>query len=68
VSIKVLYSTKSGVRDAGQPGKTDEVWFDSLDDAKSAPFPDGCISARIQLDHGYWFRSDKFEWEFYKEP
>jgi hypothetical protein len=66
MSIRVLYSTEGFPnKNGGQPGTGRERSFASLDAAKRAPFPDGCVFAYIPLDQGSWvYHSAKFGWEF----
>ena len=68
VSIRVLYSTESRFdRNANPPGKGYECSFSSLDEAKSAPFPNGCTLAYIPLDDdSSWTYKAPFKWELHE--
>ena len=57
MSARVEYNAGSDVRNAGQPSKSIERWFGSLEAAKSEPFPDGCKSAVITSEEGNWLGS-----------
>jgi hypothetical protein len=50
------------------PGKGCERSFDSLEEAKAAPFPVGCMFAYVEIEKEmYVFHSAQFGWEFFKK-
>lgn len=48
-------------------GKIIEVSFNSLEDAKMAKFPDGCVFAFLPIEDGFHVYSDTLGWEYYKK-
>ena len=68
MSVTVQYSTRSDVRNAGQPSRTYPKSFGSLEAALNAPFPDECESALFDWDDGFYTRTAASNWEFHKKP
>ncbi len=71
MSVTVIYSTEAFEhKTKGFPGKHSESFsFNSLQDAKDAPIPEGYVFAVIQDDEtGCHTYSDKFGWESHGKP
>ena len=66
MSVSVIYSTEALLpRNNGQPGRQSELHsFASLEEAKSAPIPEGYVFAAIQTESGYHTYSKMLGWEF----
>jgi hypothetical protein len=69
MSIKVYYRTEARFSyKLSDPGKGCERSFDSLEEAKAAPFPVGCMFAYVEIEKEmYVFHSAQFGWEFFKK-
>jgi hypothetical protein len=69
MTVKVIYSTEAFLDRTGDTGKQIERNFPSLDEAKAAPFPQGCTFACIPVENGrYVCHSAAFGWEFQPTP
>jgi hypothetical protein len=71
VSDVIAYFGEEGFehRNGGRAGRSCQRSFESVDEAKSTPFPDGCTFAYIPTDAGSWVHhSAIFRWEFFPGP
>jgi|GEM_PF-2173667 len=66
MSIRVIYSTESKIdKNQGKAGKIGcERFFDSVEKAKAAPLPEGCVFACIKVKDGHHAYSRELGWEF----
>jgi hypothetical protein len=67
MTVSVIYSTQALLpKNNGQPGMHSELQsFASLEEAKSAPIPEGYVFAAIQTESGYHTYSKILGWEFH---
>ena len=66
MNIRVSYCTEAFLhKNGGLAGTSLERWFDSLEEAKNAPLPEGYVSAYVPVPTGHYVYSTAFGWEFY---
>ena len=74
MSVKVVYSTEAFLhRNHGHEGTSSDPYlpffsFASVEEAKSAPLPDGSAFAFIQVEDGFYTYSKTLGWEFHNNP
>jgi AbiU2 len=69
MTVSVIYSTEALLpKNNGQPGRQSELHsFASLEEAKSAPIPEGYVFAAIQTESGYHTYSKMLGWVFHDD-
>jgi hypothetical protein len=67
MTVSVIYSTEALLpKNNAQPGRQSELHsFASLEEAKSAPIPEGYVFAAIQTESGYHTYSKMLGWVFH---
>ena len=66
MNVTVVYSTEALLyKNNGQPGEQHTADFGSIDAAKNAVRPAGCVSALIREVNGHHVYTARFGWEFY---
>jgi hypothetical protein len=65
-TARIVYATEAFLhRDRSGGKQTEAVEFESVEQAKTAPFPDGFAFAHMSVADGYHVYSPKRGWIFY---
>ena len=67
-TARIMYATEAFLHRNRSAGKqTDAVEFESVEQAKNSPFPEGFTFAHISVANGFHVYSPKRGWIFYGE-